>query len=62
MILDSHGAPLRRSIGFIRAYVPERKALPIIGGLSVVGFEVPLLEDDDEDEDARHAPGTGRAA
>jgi hypothetical protein len=62
MILDSHGAPLRRSIGFIRAYVPERRALPIIGGLSLVGFEVPLLEDEEEEDAARTRERMRRAA
>ena len=52
MILDSHGTPLRRSIGFIRRYEPVRKAQALIGALYVVGVEVPKVEEDEEEEDA----------
>jgi hypothetical protein len=51
VILDSKGRKLKRSIGFIGGFMPVRKALPIADVLSVVGFEVPL-EKDDEEEDA----------
>jgi hypothetical protein len=52
MILDSHGAPLKRSIGFIRRYEPVGVARALIGALYVVGVEVPRIEDDDEEADA----------
>jgi hypothetical protein len=52
LILDSRGQPLKRTMGFVRGYVPERKALPLIGALYVVGMEVPLLEEDEEEADA----------
>jgi hypothetical protein len=50
MILDSHGTPLKRSIGFIRRYEPVRKTA-LIGALYVVGLEVPQIEEDDEEEE-----------
>ena len=52
MILDSHGNPLKRSIGFIRRYEPVGVARALIGALYVVGVEVPLVEDDDGEDDA----------
>ena len=52
MILDSKGRPLKRTIGFVRAYEPVRKALPVIDSLDVVGFEVPLKKEKEEEADA----------
>ena len=62
MILDFQGNPLRRSIGFVRRYEPVFKAQSVIGGLYVLGVEVPLLEENDEEEDAARALRMRRAA
>ncbi len=52
MLLDSHGNPLRRAAGFIGGFTPVRASLPLIGALCLVGFEVPLEEDDGEEDAA----------
>lgn len=49
MILDSCGRPLKRAIGFIGGFVPVLQILPVIGQLTVVGFEAPKVDEEDED-------------
>jgi len=52
MIFDSHGIPLRRVAGFVSRWEPIRKALPLVDALMLVGFTVPLEEDEEEESDA----------
>jgi hypothetical protein len=53
-ILDPYGRPLRRTIGFLARYEVVKVAKPLIGGLQLVGFDVPL-EPEDGDEDAQRS-------
>jgi hypothetical protein len=56
MILDYHGRPLCRAIGFVGGYVAARGALPMVDALYVVGIETPA--DAGDEEEANAAPGS----
>jgi hypothetical protein len=60
-ILDSHGRPLQRAIGFIGGYVITGKALLPAESLYVVGVEPPARTGEGEDDAARNRNRTRRA-